>query len=128
MSNRISWARGVAALAAATLLAACDGGGPSAPGALTVTLVSPNGAEGSAHVRLFGAGLEAVGELDARVFGHRKGDTLDVVVVRDEPGELRFRVQVADTTVRPVGTVLEVADAQNALRGGLSGYRVEVRP
>jgi outer membrane lipoprotein SlyB len=109
-------------------LAACDGGGAPMPGVLTATVVSPGGAEGAAHVRLIGAGTLGVQALDARTFSHRRGDTVDVVVVRGTPGELRFLVQVADTTARPAGAVVEVADGENRLRSNLGAYRLEVRP
>lgn len=114
------------AVAAAALLAACGDEGPvSGPGTFTATLLSPNGAEGSAHVALYGAGLGAVGELDGRVFSHHTGDTLRVVVVNLDGGTLRFTVSVADTTRPPVGAVLEVADTEDRLRA-LAGYALEL--
>jgi hypothetical protein len=111
------------------LLSACDGEGPAVTaGVLTATLVSPNGPEGAAWVTLFGEGIVEVRALDARTFSHVRGDTVNVVVVRDQPGDLRFLVSVADTTRLPAAAVLEVAGGDDALRGSLVGYRVELRP
>jgi hypothetical protein len=107
---------------------ACDD--PPGPGAgvLTATLVSPNGAEGAAHVTLYGPGLGTVGALGARTFSHAFADTLNVVLVLDQPGELRFTVAVADTTRRPSAVVVEVAGGDNQLRADPHRYRLELRP
>lgn len=120
---------------AATLLlallavAACGSEGPeSGPGQRTVALLSPSGAEGAALIELRGPGIEAVTAVDGRVFHHARGDTVRVVVVRETPGELRFAVDLADTLTPPRGTVLEVADGENALRAVLADYSVEIRP
>jgi hypothetical protein len=127
--RRVSRYSLAAALVCAALLAACDTDevGPTA-GLLTATLVSPNGPEGSAWLTLFGAGIVEVRALDARTFSHTRGDTVDVVIVRDQPGDLRFLVSVADTTRQPGVAVLEVAGGDDELRGSLQGYRVELRP
>jgi hypothetical protein len=118
-----------AALACAALLAACEMDEPvPTAGLLTATLVSPNGAEGAAWLTLFGEGIVEVRALDARTFSNVRGDTVDVVIVRDQPGDLRFLVSVADTTHQPGVAVLEVAGGDDELRGGLQGYRVEMRP
>jgi hypothetical protein len=118
----------VTAALAALGAAGCDPAPPAVPGVLTATLVSPNGAEGSAHLKLFGEGALEVRALDARTFSHQRGDTVDVVLVRDAPGELRFLIVVADTTRRPGAAVVEVADGDNRLRSGVGAYRVEIRP
>src|SRR5688572_1210619 len=98
-----NWAgRGAGLLLCALVFvfAACDGS-DSAPGTMTATVVSPNGAEGAAHVTIFGPGVVSVGQIDARTYSNLTGDTMQVVVVRDQPGQLRFSVQVADTTRPP---------------------------
>jgi hypothetical protein len=120
-------AAAVAGLVLSAVLTACESAGP-APGTMTATVVSPNGAEGAAHLTLFGPGVEGVAQLDARTFSNVKGDTVQVVVVRDQPGQLRFTIQVADTTRPPVAILREVAAGDNALRTGLGGYSVEIRP
>ena len=122
---------GAAAVLAVTLLLlhACEDQGPEgAPGTLTAVVVSPNGAEGAAWLELVGSGLGAVTAADGRAFSERRGDTVQVVVVREEAGELVFLVQVDDATLLPSAVLHEVADGDNQLRADLSGYRVEVRP
>jgi hypothetical protein len=117
------------ALVATVALSACgtDEAAPT-PAVLTATLVSPNGAEGSAHVRLFGHGITEVRALDARTFSNARGDTVDVVVVRDQPGDLRFLVALSDASRVPEVAVLEVAGGDDKLRSNVQSYRVEVRP
>lgn len=119
---------GLVASLAALGAVACGGEGPeSGPGVRTVVVVSPAGPEGAALVRLEGPGVEGVMAIDGRIFHHARGDTVRVVVVREESGEIRFAVSLADTLAEPRGTVLEVADGENELRTGLSGYAVEIR-
>ena len=111
------------------LAAACGDAGPqSGPGTLTATVLSPNGAEGAAVVDVFGPGIGEVGALEGRAFSQRRGDTVRVVVVRDQDaGDLSFTLSVADTTQLFTGVVLEVAGPDDALRGAVAGYTVEVR-
>ena len=114
-------------LIGALLASACDD--PDAvPGSLTATLVSPNGPEGAAWVTLSGPGIGAVTSLDARTFSHAEGETVHVVVVRDQPGDLRFVVQVANTTQAPTVVVREVAGGDNRLRADVSAYRLALQP
>jgi len=112
------------ALAGALLHAGC-GDDPSGPGTLTATLVSPNGAEGSALIVLYGPGLGGVNAIDGTAFSRRSGDTLRVVVVNPEGGALRFTVGVDDVAQLPTAAVVEVADPDDRLRA-LTGYDVEV--
>jgi hypothetical protein len=117
-----------ATVLAVVLTGACGDGGPeSGPGTLTATVHSPNGAEGSAVVTFFGEGIGNITPLTGRVFDQRRGDTLRVVLVNDEAGELSFAVAVADTTRPPSGLVLEVADAADRLRSATAGYSLEFR-
>ena len=117
------------AVAGSSLLAGCDSDGPGlTAGVLTATLVSPNGPEGAAHLKLFGEGITEVRALDARTFSYTRGDTVNVVVVRDQPGDLRFLVALADTTRVPSVSIAEVAGADDELRSSVQGYRVEMRP
>jgi len=111
-------------LATLTFLAGC-GAEPSGPGTLTAALVSPNGAEGSALVVLYGQGLGAVRAIEGSVFSREDGDTLRVVVVNPDGGSLRFTVAVDDITRTPTAAVLEVADPEDRLRT-LAGYTVEI--
>ena len=117
------------ALASAALLAACDSDAPGpTAGVLTATLVSPNGAEGAAHLKLFGEGITEVRALDARTFSFTRGDTVNVVVVRDQPGDLRFQIALSDASRLPSVSIAEVAGGDDALRTNVQGYRVELRP
>ena len=114
---------------ASAFLVGCDSDAPvPAAGVVTATLVSPNGPEGAAHLRLFGEGITEVRPLDARTFSNVRGDTVNVVIVRDQPGDLRFLVALSDTTRLPVVAVLEVAGGDDKLRANPQAYRVEMRP
>lgn len=121
--KRIAWP----VAAAAVLLAAACESGPSGPGKLTGTLVSPNGPEGAAVVLVTGEGLGAVGGAGAtRAFSHLNGTQLRVVLVNITPGELKFTVEVPDVGAPPpAATVLQVVDGNNASRPVLTGYRVK---
>ena len=117
--------RVVAVLAAAPLTACGDAGPVSGPGRLTATVVSPNGAEGAAMIKVIGSGVVDILPLEGRVFSERHGDTLNVVVVNPEGGALRFTVSVADTTTPPQAVLLEVAGPDDRVRP-LAGYSVQV--
>jgi hypothetical protein len=109
--------------------AACGDQGPrSGPGTLTATVVSPNGAEGSAVVSLFGEGVGQVSAVGGAVFSEPRRDSVRVVVLADTPGTLRFLVAVADTTRPLVANLVQVADGDDRLRASLSGYTVEIKP
>jgi hypothetical protein len=127
MTKRLPLLRLPAALAVVFLLACGDSGPQSGPGVLTVTVVSPSGAEGSAVVSIFGPGIGDLTALGGRLFESRRADTVRVVLVNDDAGDLAFSVAVADTTQPPVGVVLQVADAEDRLRDVLAGYALEVR-
>ena len=96
------------------------------PGQFTVNLVSPNSAEGAALIRLVGPGLLGVSPIEGEVHGRIAGDTLEVVVLRETPGRLRFEVEVSDSGRRPRAQVVQVAGPNNELRGALSDYVAEV--
>jgi hypothetical protein len=107
-------------------LASCGDAGPiAAPGDLTATVVSPNGTEGAAMIKVIGAGVLDILALDGRVFSERRGDTTNVVVVNPEGGALRFTISVADTTAPPEAVLVEVAGPDDAIRP-LAGYSVEM--
>lgn len=108
------------------LLGACGDAGPrSSPGSVEVRVASPNGAEGSAVVAVFGEGIRGVSTAGGRVFSERAGDTVRVVVVADVPGDLRFALSMADTTTVLQGVVLQVADGEDRLRSTVGGYTLE---
>lgn len=122
-----TWAVGVALVAVLGTAGCGDRGPASAPGPLTVTVISPNGAEGAALLKLVGRGMGAIAPSEGRVFSETRGDTAYVVVVNVAGGGLRFTVEVADTTRRPTGTLVEVSAPDDRIRA-LAGYRLEVRP
>ena len=94
------------------------------PGTLTVRLDSPAGPESAARFRLIGGGIRGILASEGRVFSALRGDTADVIVVLQVPGDVRFRLTVADTAALPSMTVVEVAGPDNALRG-TGGYSLE---
>ena len=116
-------------VATTIVLASCDLGlwGPSGPGEVQVTLLSPHGPEGAAVLELTGGvGLgEVTTELGDAFYEH-DGGTTRVVVILDEPGRIVFTVRTEDVGARPSVTVLQVADSANQLRAGLSSYMVEL--
>lgn len=110
-------------------LAACGDSAPtSAPGVLTATLESPNGSEGAALLHLVGGSISSVEPLTGDLHTSVLGDTTKVLVLLDAPGEIAFLLNVADTTLPPVTTILQVADGQNELRVSLAEYRVRFTP
>ena len=64
--------------------------------------------------------------LDGEIHTRARGDTLSVLILRPDPGPLRFLLEVADTTRKPRGAVVQVAGPDNRVRSALLGYRVEV--
>ena len=114
-------------VAAALLLAACESGPSPGPGPLTVTVLSPFGAEGAAVLTLRGPGIRGVAADGGWVFAEPSGgDSVSVVVVADPAGALTFRVEMADTLQRPTAAVVQVAGPDDALREELDRYTVEV--
>lgn len=113
-------------LVAAVAGSACSSDDPD-PLSRSATL-TPELAEGAAVVLLLGAPVASVESDEGQVFFSTRGDTTRVVLVRDEPGPLRFDLRLSDPTSEPTGVVLQVADGQNRLRDDVARYRVEMRP
>ena len=119
---------GLAALLAT--VAAC-GDDPTAGdpvrGEMRATLVSPNGAEGSAVLEVVSGALldVAAPEPGVRVYWSQGGK---VVVLRRAPGQIAFRLLAADVNQPPELRVVEVGAPDDALRDDLSGYTVAVTP
>lgn len=119
----------IGAVLAMAVAAGCADQGPvSGPGKLIGTLVSPNGAEGAAHVVLLGDGVEAVSALgEAELHNYRSaGDETHLVLIHPTGGALAFQVVVADTTRPPTALVQQVAGPDDELRANLDSYRVEL--
>ena len=110
------------------LLVACVDQSPPGPGILTATLKSPNGPEGAALVVLMGPGIgEATPLGKNELYTNSSLDELRIVLINQEGGELEFRVEVADTMIKPMVTVEEVDGPGNELRSALGGYQLEFR-
>ncbi len=123
--------RGVALLGWVPLLVwACDStgpDGPKGPGNLSVTMLSPNGVEGSAVFEITGgADLSFTSSQGGEVFYEHVPGSSRVVVILDDPGEINFRVGTTDVAAIPDVSVLQVADGEDQLRPSLSGYEVIV--
>lgn len=108
-------------------LAGCGDQGPeSGPGTITATLTGPEATQGAAEFRLVGPGIQAVRGIDGQLFSQKRGDTVNVVIVRETPGPLSFSIQLQDTTAAPIATVVEVAGPDNALRSSPTSYSVRM--
>lgn len=117
----------VAALIAALL--ACSGEKASIPktGQYVGRLVSPNGSEGSAIVTV-GAATDSVTLLRGRAFSRTTGGTTRIVLVLDQPGEMRFTLHGVAAGSRPNFQVIEVADGGDRARPSVVGYAVREVP
>ncbi len=119
-------------VAIALVAVACDDAPPEpepVPGDVSVTLISPIGAESAAVLATADAGIvDVTAETPMRVFHWREGGVSRIVVLRDEAGEIRFTMSMEDVTRLPVLEVVEVADGANRLRASLTGYEVSVEP
>lgn len=117
---------------ACVLAAACDDAPPEpqpVPGDLDVTLVSPNGSEGTAVLETEDDGIVEVSVEDGlQAFHWTEGGLTRIVVLLDDVGEVRFRMNVTDVNRPPVLDLVEVADGANRLRGSLAGYEIAVEP
>ena len=101
--------------------------GPRGPGVLEVSLVSPNGAEGSAVLSMDG-GTE-LGEItttDGEVYFQHAGGSSKVIVLLDIPGSIRFRVETQEVADLPSVAVEQVADGEDELRTSVSGYQIQI--
>jgi len=118
----------IALIGAALSACGSDEPVPLGPGTLQATLVSPNGPEGAVVLELVAPGLGEVTVAEGDVFGQAEGNTTRLVIVRDIPGQIQFRVQVLERSEPPTTTVVEVADGTNELRSSISGYQIEFTP
>jgi hypothetical protein len=120
----------IAGLTGALLLAACDDGGPSGPGAYTVRVENSESPPSGAVLELYGKGITGVSSSGStRVFSvpltGRSG--VRVVAVNPLSGPVEFRIEVKDLGRDvPRGEVLEATDAQNLPSQAVSRYKVRV--
>lgn len=122
--------RAMAACLLVAAVAACgDSGpsGPSGPGTFRAEMVSPNGAEGSAVFELTGGvGLGDVTMSGGEVLYDHGPTATQIIVLLDDPGQIRFQIRTDNVGSLPSVTVVQVADGDNALRESLSGYDVQL--
>lgn len=112
-------------LAAGAVACGDAGTPPDAGGNYVATLAAPAGnLDGAAVLELTGAGIEDVTAAGVQLFMERSGDRMRVVIVRDDPGVIRFDIRVARGSRLPQAQVIEVADGSDALRASVSGYTV----
>ena len=121
----------VSSLALATLFLACgeDATEPvPVPGDLAVRIVSPNGLEGAAVLQTAEDGILGVTADVGQAHHWRARNVSRIVVLLDEPGDIRFTLSVTDLNRPPSLQIVEVADPDNRLRSPLLGYVVEREP
>ena len=120
------------ALAAALAVAgvtSCDSepSGPTGPGTIVVAVTSPNGPEGAAMVELSGGiALGAAESSSGDVFVEHGAESSRVVVILDQPGQIRFTLRSGNVGSPPNVVLVQVAGGDNQLRTSLDGYDVEV--
>ncbi|MBM4183524.1 MAG: hypothetical protein FJ207_04765 [Gemmatimonadetes bacterium] len=115
----------VAVVIVVTATGCTDQGPVSAPGTLTATLVSPNGAEGAAVVALTGEGIgPASGVGDVTLFRSDDPDGTTLVLVSPGGGTLAFAMALAYTTRVPASAVEQVAGTDDEMRTSVATYRV----
>lgn len=134
-ARRVSGVRhrlgGILALLLVVVLTQCESGTqpPSGePGALTIRLVSPEGAEGGFLVALPSADVTGVEEGDGirRVIAREHDGTTYVAVThRFGIEDLSFELYVTDTSAPPEPTLMQVVDRDD-VRRVLDGYALEV--
>jgi hypothetical protein len=96
---------------------------PPASGPYVARLVSPNGAEGAAVVQV-AALVDSVTVGGGRAFHHSAPSGSRLVLVVDQPGEIRFTLHGVAASANPAFQVIEVADGADKLRPAVAGYRV----
>lgn len=87
-------------------------------------LVSPNGAEGAAVLRVTAA-VDSVTLRGGRAFAVQGAGDTRIVLVLSQPGELRFTLHGVPAAQPPGFEIVEVADGSDRLRPSVTGYRVE---
>ena len=98
---------------------------PTGPGELEAALISPHGDEGSVVLELTGAGIGQVTAIQGQAYTLPTGSGIRVVVILNNPGEIKLSIAVDDVASVPAASVIEVADGANVLRPSTTGYSVE---
>jgi hypothetical protein len=128
--TRIALALGTVMLVVTTLASCNDNptsGDVQQPGVMAATLVSPNGAEGSALLEVGSGTVLDVTPMESYVRVYRvAANPVRVVVLRLEPGDIAFRLTTDDVNRPPELRVVDVGGPDNQLRPSLAGYSVSV--
>ena len=98
---------------------------PTGPGELEAALISPHGDEGSVVLELTGAGIGQVTAIGGQAYTLPTGSGIRVVVILNDPGEIKLNIAVDDVASVLAASVIEVADGANVLRPATTGYSVE---
>jgi hypothetical protein len=120
-------ASGTSLLAFLTLAAACDSG-PEGPGFLTGTLEGPIPL-GAAVLEVTGAGvLGFEGAGTTHVISRPSAEGVHrVVLIGEAPGDLRFRIHVAEVRdATPSATLMEAADGGNQSVTSVQAFQVRI--
>lgn len=110
----------------ALLATACRDAGPGAPSTLTLAVVSPNGPEGAALIRLVGAVDTVDTDAPGWLLLERRQDTTWVFIGLEDPGALAIRVRRPASAGDLEAQLLEVAGPDDRVRE-LTDYGL-VRP
>lgn len=120
--------RRLAILASFAILAVGCDSGPSGPGELDATLLTPGPVIGAAVLEVVGSGIEGfTGAGATRVFWARQDNPVQyrVVVVSEGGGDLKFSVVMKDLAVRtPRYTVVSMVDLENRPLSVTGEYRL----
>ena len=77
---------------------------------------------------LMGPGIGEVTPVGSnQLYSNSSLDEVHIVLINQNDGTLAFRVEVADTTIKPAAIVEEVANPDNQIRSTLDGYQLEFR-
>jgi len=114
-----------------TTLASCNdnptSGDVQQPGEMTATLISPNGAEGSALLEVSSGTVLGVAPVESYVHVYRvAANPVRIVVLRLQPGDIAFRLTTGDVNRPPELRIVDVGGPDDQLRPSLSGYSVQV--
>lgn len=99
--------------------------GPRGPGAMTATLVSPNGDEGIVLLEFRGEGIERLRAASGPFFWEPGDDGARVIVMHEFGGELWVSFDLEARDRPPEVEILQVAAPDDELRDGLGEYRVD---
>lgn len=93
-------------------------------GEYIAALVSPNGPEGGAILEITGGGVEEVVAASATLFRQPVTGGQRLMLIRDAPGRVEFRVRMAAGSQLPTVRVVQVVDGDDNVRASTDGYEV----